>query len=50
MDLPEDMTELAALAHQHHEMYTAYVDAGFAPDQALRILISVITAGLGNSA
>lgn len=41
------ITKLAAGAAQLHELYTAYVDAGFTEQQALRIIISILTAGTG---
>jgi hypothetical protein len=44
------ITELAAGAAQVHELYTAYVDAGFTESQALRLVISILTAGAGGSA
>ncbi len=44
---PEDpMTELAAGAAQMHELFTAYIDAGFSHAEALQILIAVVTAGI----
>lgn len=44
------LTELAAMAVQFHELYTAYVDAGFTEDQALDLLKAIITAGIGGGA
>lgn len=41
------LTELAAMAAQNHELYTAHVNAGFTEDQAMEILLAVITAGIG---
>jgi hypothetical protein len=42
---PDDpMTELAAGASQTHELFMAYTNAGFSRDEALRILIGIITA------
>ncbi|MFJ2630852.1 hypothetical protein ACIO6U_02660 [Streptomyces sp. NPDC087422] len=52
--MPDDpqspITELAAMAVQHHELYTAYVDAGFTENQALQMLISIIMATIGGAA
>lgn len=43
-ETPESpLTELAAAAAQLHELYAAYVDAGFTEEYALRI-IDMITA------
>ncbi|MFB6955463.1 hypothetical protein ACFCYB_00145 [Streptomyces sp. NPDC056309] len=45
-DSPQDpITHLAAGAAQLHELYTAYVDAGFTPDQAMQIVLTILTAG-----
>ncbi|WP_329214884.1 hypothetical protein OG352_05440 [Streptomyces sp. NBC_01485] len=43
-DMPEPIAELAALAAQHHELYTAWVSAGFTEHQALELLKTVILA------
>lgn len=44
---PEDpITELAAAAAQMHELFSAYVDAGFTEQQALYLLGRLITAGM----
>lgn len=43
-DMPEPMTELAALAAQHHEAFTAWISAGFTEHQALELLKAIITA------
>ncbi|MGW2520460.1 hypothetical protein ACWC09_26295 [Streptomyces sp. NPDC001617] len=49
--MPDDhdspITELAAMAAQNHELYTAYVDAGFTDQQAMQLLIAIVTAGMG---
>lgn len=43
MSVPEDpITQLQAGVAQQHEMFMAYVEAGFTRNEALRILISVI--------
>lgn len=45
MSAPEDpITQLQAGVAQQHEMFMAYVEAGFTRNEALRILISVIIA------
>lgn len=41
-DGSEPLSALAAIAVMHHELYTAYVEAGFAPAQALTLLIAHI--------
>lgn len=48
-DVPSPITHLGAAAAQHHEMYTAWVDAGFTPEQAMQLLIALITKRPGNS-
>jgi hypothetical protein len=49
--VPDDhdspLTELAAAAAQQHELYTAYVEAGFTEPQAMQLLIAIVTAGVG---
>lgn len=46
-DTPLDpITDLAAGAAQLHELYSAYVGAGFTEMQALQLVIALITAGL----
>ena len=40
----EPLTQLQAGVVQQHEMFMAYVDAGFTRNEALRILIDVIIA------
>ncbi|MET4670852.1 MULTISPECIES: hypothetical protein [Streptomyces] len=48
MPEPTDpMTELAAASAQLHEMYQAYVDAGFTEQQALDLTKAVIVANIG---
>ena len=42
----DPMTALAEGAAQMHELFTAYVDAGFSRSEALKILIAVVTAGI----
>ncbi|MFB7461293.1 hypothetical protein [Streptomyces sp. NPDC056188] len=45
-DSPQDpITDLAAGAAQLHELFSAYTGAGFTQDQALRLIISIPTAG-----
>jgi TPP-dependent indolepyruvate ferredoxin oxidoreductase alpha subunit len=39
-------TELAAAAHQLHEAYTAYREAGFTEDQAFELVKAILTAGI----
>ena len=46
-DGPADpLTELAKGAAQAHELFMAYVDAGFTRQEALQIVIGMITAGI----
>ncbi|MER6980150.1 hypothetical protein [Streptomyces carpinensis] len=40
------ITDLTAGAAQAHELYSSYVEAGFTEDQALRITIGILTAGI----
>ena len=42
----QPLTELAQQAAVHHEIFTAYVEAGFARSEALHILTSIIVAGI----
>jgi hypothetical protein len=43
--IPQDpMTQLAAGVAQQHEMFMAYVEAGFTRPEALKIMIAVIVA------
>lgn len=44
--MPEPITELAALAAQHHELYQAWTAAGFTEQQALELLKALVTAGV----
>jgi hypothetical protein len=42
---PEDpISALAAGVAQQHEMFMAYVDAGFTRPEALKIIIAMLTA------
>lgn len=44
---PQDpITDLAAGAAQLHELFTAYIQAGFTENQALRLLVGVLTSGI----
>lgn len=46
-DTPQDpITNLAAGAAQLHELYTSYTGAGFTEDQALQLIIAILTAGM----
>ena len=42
------LTELAAQAALHHEMYSAYVEAGFTEEQAMQLLATVIMTVIGS--
>ncbi len=44
---PDPLTELAKGAVSAHEMFMAYVDAGFSRPEALQIIVGILTAGLG---
>jgi hypothetical protein len=47
-DSPQDpLTELAAMAAMHHELFAEEVNAGFTEEQAMRIVLTVVSAGLG---
>lgn len=41
-----DMTALMESAVTLHEMFTAYVQAGFTPEEALQIIIGIMAAGI----
>jgi hypothetical protein len=41
------VTELAAAATQLHDLFVSYTTAGFTEGQVLRIVIGVITSGVG---
>jgi hypothetical protein len=43
---PQDLTPLQAAAHELHEVYVAYVEAGFHPDQAMQLVGVIVTASL----
>lgn len=44
---PSDpITELAQAAMQLHELFTAYVEAGFTEQQALYLVGKIMTAGV----
>ena len=43
-EIPDPITELAAAAVQQHELYEAWVAAGFTERQALELLKTLITA------
>ena len=40
------MTELEAGAAQVHELYQAYLTAGFSEQQAMRLVVAIVTAGM----
>ncbi|MGW3152732.1 hypothetical protein [Streptomyces sp. NPDC001089] len=40
-EIPDPITSLAAMAVQHHEAFTAWVNAGFTEKQALELLKAV---------
>lgn len=49
-EIPEDpITELAAIAQQMHEMYLAYLAAGFTEAQAMQLLEAVVHAQSGGA-
>jgi hypothetical protein len=43
---PAPLTELGAAAVGMHEMFQAYVAAGFTEAQAMQIVCAVLTAGI----
>lgn len=50
MAAPEDpITQLQAGVAQQHEMFTAYVDAGFTRPEALKIIIAIIVTHITES-
>lgn len=44
---PEPMSELAAAAAQMHELFTAYIAAGFTESQALYLIGKLISTNSG---
>lgn len=44
--MPDPITELAAAAVQQHELYQAWIDAGFTRVEALELLKTVMLASL----
>jgi hypothetical protein len=44
------LTELAAAAVQQHELYRSWVDAGFTEDQAMILLVAILTGRVGGGA
>lgn len=50
-DMPQDpMTELAASAHQLHELFVAYVNSGFTEQQAMRLVCAILQGGIAGGA
>jgi hypothetical protein len=46
-DLPEEpITSLAESAVQMHELFLAYVDAGFSEDQAMMFIRTLLSAAI----
>lgn len=43
---PDPITELAAAAALHHELFLSYAAAGFTEPQALYLVGKIITAGI----
>jgi hypothetical protein len=43
------LTELAAAAVQQHELYRAWVDAGFTEEQAMQLLVAVLLGSIGGA-
>lgn len=39
------LTELAAQAALHHELFEAYIAAGFTEGQAMRLIAAIVIAG-----
>lgn len=47
-DQPTDpFTAMQECAHQTHELFVAYIDAGFTEAQAMHIVVSLLTAAAG---
>lgn len=44
------LTELVAGAALQHELFSAYIDAGFTETQAIKLIAALITAGAGGDA
>lgn len=45
----DPITPLAATAAKHHEMYRAWVDAGFTDDQAIQLLSATLSSAATNA-
>ncbi|WP_289009138.1 hypothetical protein [uncultured Thermomonospora sp.] len=46
-DMPQDpFTELAKAAIQLHELFKAFLDAGFTEPQAMQLVCTALTAGI----
>ena len=45
----EPLTGLAESVAQQHEMFMAYVEAGFTRPEALKIIIAMLASHLGNN-
>lgn len=43
---PDPMSQLATGAAQQHELFMAWVRAGFSRAEALQIIIAIVTAGI----
>jgi hypothetical protein len=43
---PDPMSQLATGAAQQHELFMAWVSAGFTRAEALQLLIVIVTAGI----
>ncbi|MGW1001761.1 hypothetical protein [Streptomyces sp. NPDC002520] len=48
--MDEPITQLAAAAAEHHEVFQAWIGAGFTEHQALELLKALITANARGSA
>lgn len=44
---PSPITELAQAAAQMHELYSAWVEAGFTPDQSMQMICVVLAGAVG---
>lgn len=43
----DPFTAMQESAHQTHELFVAYLDAGFTEVQAMHIIVSLLTASAG---
>jgi len=43
---PDPLTSLESSAAEMHELYLGYINAGFSADQALQLVMTILSAGI----